>query len=110
MEGVKNSVDKENNEECLDWHYVDPDEFKFGPTLSEPLVTFLKENFNIDDVDALSDDDYRDLLYKLVMIEADAIDESIVSGKPLSKYGDMAGSCATSMSFQYHEGGKRWKG
>jgi hypothetical protein len=71
---------------------------------------FLKENFNVDDVNALSDKDFNDLGRKLGSIEADEIVKLHRPGENLSEVGAIASGIVTYMGNQYTEGGRRYKG
>ena len=75
---------------------------------------FLKENFNITDVNNLSDDDYMKLYDELCDIEEDevikAINESTEENqKSISGYGNMVASIVTYMGNQFIEGGLRFE-
>ena len=77
--------------------------------LSDRANNFLKERFNIDDIEPLSDFEYAKLYEEVYCMELKAFEEVIDTGNTISEEGDIASSCVTYMGFQYQEGGWRWK-
>ena len=75
--------------------------------LSDKANNFLKEKFNIDDIEALSDWEYANLYEEVCCMEVKAFEEVIDTGNPISEEGDIASSYVTYMGFQYEEGGRR---
>ena len=78
--------------------------------LEEVLATFVKEQFGITDVDALSSEEYSEFYDKLCDIEVDTSFEAHENGTPLSEYGHKVAGVVTYMGNQFIEGGKRWEG
>lgn len=75
---------------------------------SDEQAKFLKEEYGVDDVNALSDAAYNELYDKLCDIEVDETCKAIDS-EILSDLGMMAEGLVTYMGNQFIEGGRRWK-
>ena len=88
--------------------YVNMTFIDLNAPLKENLVAFLKENFDVDNVDALSDDDYDDLYEKLCDIEVHEVGKSAETNTPVSAYGNTVADIVTYMGNQFIEGGKRY--
>ena len=77
------------------------------PTFSRTLAAFIKDNFGIDDADALSDEEWHELFEKVACIEVDELDKAADENRPLSRYGELAMSCVDAMSNPSTKGGNR---
>jgi len=88
---------------------VDMAFFYLKGLLHPDLAVFLKENFGVDDVDALSDEDYDELYEKLCEIEVNEVCKADNGNSPLSEYGNNATDVVTYMGNQFIEGGRRWR-
>ena len=94
-----------NLRENVDMTFIDLD-----ASLCDELVIFLKENFNVDDVNALSDKDYHELYEKICQIEVHEASIADDGDGPMSEYGNNVTDVVTYMGNQFIEGGRRWRG
>ena len=75
---------------------------------SKEQTTFLKNNFDVDDVLSLSNEAYSELFDKLCDIEIDEVAAASDECRPISDFGEMAISLVTQMGYKFCGGIKKY--
>jgi len=102
-DGYYNRISDDDFVKWCDFLCIDFDEDRW-----DEGKAFLKENYNISDIDSISDDEYFDLFDELVEIEEDEAWKIRKTGGPTSELGGIVSSIVSYMRDQTLKGGKRY--
>lgn len=80
---------------------------EFSRELGKKRDAFLKENFNIDNIDSLTDIEFNELYDKLYDIYMDELDKKTDPEEEISEYCSLVSDWVSYMARQYDDDGKR---